>query len=425
DQKAIIATAQGKFDAGKEAWEEAKESYLGAVSGVNTAVDGLRAQLSVWQTGVDLINAAGSTVTDITENQKTAIFSAIKTYYVTRYNFDRKTSVVANIPTTWAGLNDVAVFSRDIFFSSVAVVDYQTYINNLKTDSDIKIRNNYEWRNYEDNADVTSGNAIILVGFPASTSTVPEAYVNSTIGKYLYLSRNVYGASALADVHYYLPYNVRPLPTEQAPNVPSYPDINNYNSSLFKILADAKNVLAELEANAANTFYVENYKSVLGVVNRTIAYYEGLKTEYEAKVVEINAEIEAQQAVVDAKKAAKDAAQLASNKATVDYDAANTYAGTLGYIYDQLKDVTGTTLYIIKEAIATQETKINALVTALKNAENALREYRASGDAGDLIAKLVAEKEAKIAAIDAEIAILEIAIAEIEAKMEELLKDDE
>ncbi|MDR2359253.1 MAG: hypothetical protein LBD87_05585, partial [Prevotellaceae bacterium] len=39
DQKAIIATAQGKFDAGKEAWEEAKESYLGAVSGVNTAVD--------------------------------------------------------------------------------------------------------------------------------------------------------------------------------------------------------------------------------------------------------------------------------------------------------------------------------------------------------------------------------------------------
>jgi hypothetical protein len=426
DQKAIIATAQEKFDDGKTDWEAAKGAYLTAVTDFNAKTTALRNQLNIWQTVTDAINA-GSTVT-LSDAQKTAVFNAVKSYYVMRYNFDRRATNLTGslgIPTTLTNLNDAAIFDRDIFFGYIAdnAATYQWAINLLKPESNVRIDNNYEWYQYEGNA-IPSGNAAINVIF--NTGVLPSdatVYQRSKIGLYLYWSAVVYGANAISDVHYYLPYDKRP--TEKAPNVPSYPSFTNYNSSLFYILDDAKNVLAELKANAANTFYVENYKSVLGIVNRSIAFYEGLKTKYEAKVVEIKAEIEAQQVVVDAKKEVRDAAQLAYDKASAEYSAATTYASTLYAIYEQLSNATTSTLGIIQAAIAAQEQKIEGLVESLIDAEEALRDYRANGDESDLIAKLVAEKEAKIAAIDAEIAALEVAIADIEAKMEELLKDNE
>jgi hypothetical protein len=438
DQEAIVATQQGKFDAGKAAWETAKAAYEASVDGVNGAVDGLRAQLGIWQNGVDLIAASaasGGTVTDITEPQKTAIFNAIKNYYVTRYHFDRKTSNVANIPTTLTDLSSTVTFSSTIFFGSVLPADYQVYINSLKNDSDIKIVNKYEWRDYADTYDVSqnSGWASIAVSFPASTSTIATVYVNSTIGNYLYLSRNVYGASAISDVHYYLPYNK--LPDAQAPNVAAYPQFGYYGTSLFSILDNAKNVLAELRANAANTFYVENYKSVLGVVNRSIAFYEGLKTKYEEKIAEINGQIEAQETVIAAQedkvaeqKAVVQAAKIVADDATVKYNAANTHATSLKNIFDQLKDASGTTLNLIKAKITELEDKIgNASTGYLKkvqDANKALADYIATGDGSDIIADKIAKLEGEIVNIDAKIAALEVIIQDIEARMQALLAED-
>jgi hypothetical protein len=427
DQKATIAATQVKFDDGKVAWEGAKTAYLTAVGDVNGATDGLRNALTTWQSEVNKITATASTYTDMSTATKNAIFSNIRTYYVTRYNFDRKTATnVALVPTTLADLSSTFTFNGSDYFSTLTPGGYQAQIDALKIDSDIKIRNNYDWRNYDNNADVTQGyagspGASVKVTFPTSPNTNPTEYVNSTIGQYLYLSRTVYGANAISDLHYYLPYDKRP--TENASGVPASPSLGYDYSSLFYILDDAKTKLANLEADKDNTYYVDNYKTVLALVNRTIAAYAGLVTEYEAKVVKIGNDIKDQQAVVDAQQAVVDAARLVEATATAEKKAADDYATSLEHLYDQLKDATGTTLGIIKDLIASQEIKIATLIDVdIKDANEILRKYRTTGDESDLIAKLVAEQEAKIADHNAQIAAYELIISGIEAKMDALLQ---
>jgi hypothetical protein len=425
DQEAIIATQQEKFNEGKAEWDNAKTEYLTAVEDFNAITAALRNQLNTWQTVTDAMKAPSSTVTELNSTQKTNIFIAVKAYYVMRYNFDRKTATGYSIPTTLTELNNVA-FSRDALFGSISdnATSYQTAIDAFKTETDVRIRNNYEWRNYDDNSAAANPATVQVTFSTGSLPSGPTVYQRSRIGLYLYYSATVYGASTITDVHYYLPYDKRP--EEKAPGVPSAPLLGNYNSSIFYNLDEAKTALTELEANNANSFYLENYKTMLAIVNRTIAYYSGIKTAYEAKIIEISNQVKAQQTVVDAQLAVVKAANIALDVATIEYNAAETYAGSLQNIYDQLKDADNNTLAVIKAKIAELESEIgdptSGLIKQVADAQKALRDYEAKGDESDYIARLIAEKEAKKAALEAQISALNTLIAEIEAKLEELLK---
>jgi hypothetical protein len=181
-----------------------------------------------------------------------------------------------------------------------------------------------------------------------------------------------------------------------------------------------------LEENKANTFYVENYKTVLALVNRTIAFYEDLATEYGALVAETEAAVEEQVKVVNAQAKVQETANIALLEAQAVYNTANTHANNLKAVYDLLSNPSTGTLAIIAARITELENKIGNTTTGLikkvQDANKALADYIAKGNGSDIIADKIAKLEAEIKDIDVKIAALELIIKEIEAKMQALLQ---
>jgi hypothetical protein len=432
EQNAKVSDANSKWSAGRTAWASAETAYKTTVADLNTKTTALRTQLTAWEKAAN-DSIVESSVEDLTTAQQNAFFAAIKNYYVARYNFDRFVAIaplVTYIPNTLAGLNDAAAFNAEDFFVAVGANSWGiqlTVINALKNASDIKVVNNYEYKIFDGSSDkptatTSSANGAIIQPFlfPASTSTVATEYVNSKFGTLLYQSRNVYGASNITDIHYFLPYDTK-RPTESANG--KTPAFGNYSSSLFAALQTAKDAFTLLVENKANTFYVENYKTVLALVNRTIAYYEGLATEYGALVAETEAAVAAQTEVVNAQLKVREAAYAAYLEADAAVTTATTYAGNLEGIYDLLSDANpSSTLAIIKDKIDDLETEIDGLITDVEEANEALAEYRAKGSGSDVIADKIKALEAEIKDIDAQIKALEAIINSIEAQMAELLK---
>ena len=433
EQKAKVAAAKTNLDAGKAAWTSAESAYKSGVTAVNNSVTNLRTQLVNWGKAAQDSITKGSSAS-LTPTSQNTYFTVIKNYYVARYNFDRKgaTNYAANYVPAYAALTATS-FTASTFFASnysgnALASDWTaqvTLVNSLLQESNVKITNNYEY-GVVDNTGVTTGQ--ISVSWYTSPSDDATAYVNSQLGKLLYQSLHVYGAFNLDDIHYFLPYDTK-RPTEQAAG--KSPNFNNYSSSLFALWKSAEDALTTLEENKANTFYVENYKTVLALVNRTIAFYEGLATEYGALVAETEAAVAAQEKVVNAQLKVREAANIVLQEAQAVYSTALTHANNLKAVYDLLTNPAGGTLAIIKARITELGTIIgvpapaSGLFKKVQDANKALADYIAKGGGTDIIADKIAELEAEIATIDAQIAALELIIQEIEAKMEELLKDDE
>ncbi|MDR3350910.1 MAG: hypothetical protein LBN98_04620 [Prevotellaceae bacterium] len=435
EQTAEVNAANAALTAGKAAWATAESAYKGGVTAVNNSVTALRNQLVQWKKAAEDSVAAASPGTLTTANQN-AYFSAIKNYYVARYNFDRKvaTGYAANYVPAYSELT-AASFTASTFFAqtfsgSDLASDWTaqvSLVNRLLEESNVKIENGYEYDKVD--GSVTSSGTIQT----AWNTTLPAGaasthYVNSQVGQLLYQSTHVYGANTLDDIHYFLPYDTK-KPAE--PSGAKSPSFSNYSTSLFGTWASADAALTTLKTNKANTFYIENYKTVLALVKRTIAYYEGLATEYGALVAETEAAVAAQVEVVNAQLKVREAAYIVVQEALARYNTANTHAANLGNVYNALTNATTGTLAIIKTAITDLETQIGApgvsptgLYAKVNNANKALADYLAKGQESDLLIKLVAEKEAEIAAIKGEIAALENVIAIVEAQMEELLKDE-
>ncbi|MDR2801612.1 MAG: hypothetical protein LBB31_00155, partial [Prevotellaceae bacterium] len=159
--------------------------------------------------------------------------------------------------------------------------------------------------------------------------------------------------------------------------------------------------------------------------DRTIAYYEGLETEYGALLAETEAAIAAQLEVVNAQAKVRDAAYIALQEAQAVYNTAYTHANNLQSLYTVLSNPSSA-LVIIKARITELEGQIGntttGLIAAVENANKALADYIAKGSGSDIIADKIAELEAKIKDIDAQIAALDLIIKDIEAKMAALLQ---
>jgi hypothetical protein len=431
EQDAKVQEADSKLATGKEAWSSANTAYKNAVTGLNVTTATLRSQLLAWKKAATDSLTKGTTK-NLSTGQRSAFFDAIQKYYEARYEFDRfvaTNGLLAYIPKTSAGLKDEDAFNATDFFDADAgVVGANEWglqlsvISALENESNVKIVNDYEWKNFDG---TPGGN--VYVSWP-SVSTDP--YASSILGALLYQSRNVYGASDIIDIHYFLLYDTKPTETVNGKS----PVFSYYYSSLFYALQTAKGDLTTLVESKEKAFYVENYKTVLALVNRTIAYYEDLATEYGELVAKTEAEFAAQTDVVNAQAKVLQAAYEAYLEADAAVVTATTYANNLEGIYDLLKEANASsTLAIIKGKIAELENKINnpatgkGLIKDVEKANKALANYRASGDTdgGDIIADQIKALEAEIADIEAQIKALEAIINGIEAQMAELLKSAE
>jgi hypothetical protein len=439
EQTAKVSEANTKLTAGKTAWASAESAYKTSAGQVNTTASALRAQLTTWKKAAQ-DSLVESSADGLTTAQQNAFFGAIKNYYVARYNFDRfvataPVSTTYGVPTTLNGtgaLSDADSFNAEDFFTAVgdnAWSNQLSLIAALESASNVKIVNSYEYQSFDGtgaNQSVSpqaTGGIVVQASFPASTSTVETAYVNSKLGALLYQSRNVYGAGTLDDIHYFLPYDTK-RPTE-AVNTKT-PAFGNYTASLFNAWKTEDDALVTMKNNKANTFYIENYRTVLALVNRTIAFYEGLATEYGALVAETEAAVAAQQTAVNAQAKVREAAYAALQEATAVYTAANTHAANLQALYNTLSNPATGTLAIIKARIAELENQIgnpaSGLIKAMEDANKALADYVAKGGGAEVIAARIAELEAGIKDIDAQLAALEQIIAAIEAQMQALLQ---
>jgi hypothetical protein len=429
EQEVRVADAETKLEDGKTAWASAETAYKASVDQVNNTAAALRTQLPIWKKAATDSSDKFST-TDLTTAQQIAFFNPVKNYYVARYNFDRLTtsgSVTTYIPAEYAELS-AATFNYTAFFATNSLgTDWGTQlslIDVLEDASNIKIVNNYEYYNFEG----SSLNGSIDVTFPSSTSTVDKAPVNGRLGALLYLSRAVYGASTLTDIHYFLPYETTVPATVTVGS--KTPVFINYDDSFFGLWEGAASSLTAMKAAKANTLYIENYKTVLALVERTITFYENLKAEYEALVAETEAAIAAQQIVVNEQTEVVAAAKTVKEEATVVYNTALKHAGNLEALYDLLKDSEDNTLGgIIKARIKELEKDIkdpdhdgDGLIKDVEEANAAILAYIGGDNAGKVVADNIAKKEAKIKDIDAQIAALGVIIDDIEAKMQALLQ---
>jgi hypothetical protein len=439
EQTAKVAEANTKLNAGKTAWASAASAYKSQVAAVNSAAAALRTQLTTWKKAAqDSVSKPALPASSLTVSQQSAYFNVIKNYYVARYNFDRflATGTVQStyqVPTNIDSLTAAnTTFTAQAFFTTANFglasnwSSQVTLITALEQVSDIKIVNNYEWFVFDESSNksiVTAPDAtgaIVLPTWPSATSTVATHYVNGGLGTLLYQSRTVYGASTLDDIHYFLPYDTK-QPTETING--KTPTFGFYGASLFNDWKTKDDDLSTLKNNKAFTFYIENYRTLLALVNRTIAYYEGIAAEYGALVAETEAAVAAQLEVVNAQAKVRDAANIALQEAVAVYNTAKTHADNLKALYDLLSNTTSSTLAIIKDIIEDLEDDIeNRLIPAVEDANETLAEYIVEGNAGEVIADKIAELEAQIKDIDAQIAVLDLIIQEIEAKMAALLQ---
>jgi hypothetical protein len=427
EQTAKVADANTKLTAGNTAWEGAKSAYEASVTQVNNAVAVLRGHLVTWEKAAkDSVNSPTAGAASLTQTNQNIYFSAIKNYYVARYNFDRKeaTYPASQYVPAYEALIAASFTSGTFFAQNNLAFDWQAQANlagALLAESNVKIVNNYEY----DVIDNNGSSGTINDAWYSATSPDPDAtaYVNSRLGALLYQSRNVYGASSLIDVHYFLPYDTRKPESTVNGKIPSF---ESYGVSLFGVWKTADNELTTMKTAKANTFYIENYKTVLALVNRTIAFYEDLAVEYGALVAETEAAVAAQQIVVNEQAKVREAAYAAMQEANAAYNTAYAHANNLYNLYDLLSNSTTGTLEIIKAQITALEGKINhpetGLIKQVEEKNAAIRKYIAEGYSGKVIADEIAIYEVQVKDTDAKIAALEVIINDIEAKMQALLQ---